>query len=152
MHFLFVQPEVRASALTWTWNKVCAYALCKQLRKAQIQRRGVYVEGEVRTENPNLFLLLAISNHTCIVVPSAINQIIFSLWHIEVCSFKPCLIMMMMIIDNSNSAVSSSNECVWAFTLCFFKNCDRIVRKWTLKLGFCPGKQHQKGSILCFWK
>lgn len=35
------------------------------------------MEGEIRTESPNLFLLLALSSHAFIVIPSAVNQIIF---------------------------------------------------------------------------
>lgn len=68
------------------------------------------MEGEIRTENPNLLLLLAVSNHIFIVVPSALNQIIFPLGCIEVRSFK--LYLMMVMMNNYNSSVSSFHECV----------------------------------------
>lgn len=74
------------------------------------------MEGEIRTKDSILFLLLAISNHTFTVVPAAIHQII-----LVMCKGK----FLQALFnnnddDNDDSSVSSFiNECMCKPSLYF---------------------------------
>lgn len=107
------------------------------------------MEGEIRTKNSILFLLLAISNHTFTVVPAAINQII-----LVMCKAK----FLQALFNNDNddngdSSVSSFiSECMCKPFLYFsLKIVIKFVKKiMDIKIGFLSWEIISKHSILRF--